>query len=217
MRRGRENRNPLLLRYYRNYLETQGSAEFARQVAHHYETATLARLATHGSVQHRRASILALTQLAGYEYHELFGRALHDADRGVRWLAEDGIREIWSRAGNGPQRHCLTQIKRLNDGGHIDRATKAAAELCRAAPHFAEAWNQLGIAQFASGDWSTSVRSCWEALAINPFQFEAAVSMGYAYLELDETVAALDCFRQALRIHPDLESIRVQVGHLERA
>jgi cytochrome c-type biogenesis protein CcmH/NrfG len=40
--------------------------------------------------------------------------------------------------------------------------------------------------------------------------------MGHAYLELQNTVSALECFRRALRLNPDLEGVRVQVAQLSR-
>jgi cytochrome c-type biogenesis protein CcmH/NrfG len=40
--------------------------------------------------------------------------------------------------------------------------------------------------------------------------------MGQAYLQLENPVSALECFRRALRLNPDLERVRVQVVRLTR-
>ena len=40
--------------------------------------------------------------------------------------------------------------------------------------------------------------------------------MGRAYLELGNPVSALECFRRALRLNPDLEGVRLQVVRLAR-
>jgi cytochrome c-type biogenesis protein CcmH/NrfG len=40
--------------------------------------------------------------------------------------------------------------------------------------------------------------------------------MGRAYLELDNPISALQSFRRALRLNPDLEGVRVQVVRLAR-
>ncbi|KKL27850.1 hypothetical protein LCGC14_2381040, partial [marine sediment metagenome] len=53
-------------------------------------------------------------------------------------------------------------------------------------------------------------------LEINPYHFPAATSMGQSYLELGNPVSALESFRRALRLNPDLEGIRVQVVRLAR-
>ena len=41
--------------------------------------------------------------------------------------------------------------------------------------------------------------------------------MAHCYLEFDEPVAALENFRRALRLNPDLEDVRVQIEYLQRA
>ena len=40
--------------------------------------------------------------------------------------------------------------------------------------------------------------------------------MGRAYLELSNPVSALECFRRALRLNPNLEGVRAQVVRLAR-
>jgi hypothetical protein len=41
--------------------------------------------------------------------------------------------------------------------------------------------------------------------------------MGHCYLQLDEPFAALENFRRALSLNPDLEEVRGQIGLIERA
>jgi tetratricopeptide (TPR) repeat protein len=211
-----KNRNPILVRLFNRYLNDLNPARFTMDVANRYGVATIARIADSGQFNERRAAILALTFLGDYRNNALFGRALLDDDRGVRMLADDGVREIWSRAGNIEQQRSLAKVKRLNDGGMFADARVIAEAMCDAAPKYGEAWNQLGIAQFFSGDVESAVYSCWQVLAINPYQFEAAVGLGHAYLELGEPLMALDNFRQALKLNPSLESIRIQVKRMQR-
>jgi cytochrome c-type biogenesis protein CcmH/NrfG len=40
--------------------------------------------------------------------------------------------------------------------------------------------------------------------------------MGQAYLELGNKLSALESFRRALRLNPDLEAVRAQVIRLKR-
>jgi tetratricopeptide (TPR) repeat protein len=72
------------------------------------------------------------------------------------------------------------------------------------------------VAHFALGRLVESIRDCHQALEINPYHFVAATSMGQAYLQLQNPVSALECFRRALRLNPDLERVRVQVVRLTR-
>ena len=91
-----------------------------------------------------------------------------------------------------------------------------AGRLIERAPWFAEAWHQRAAAHFALGKLVESIRDCHQDLEINPYHFVAATSMGQAYLTLQNPVSALECFRRALRLNPDLESVRVQVVRLTR-
>ena len=40
--------------------------------------------------------------------------------------------------------------------------------------------------------------------------------MGHCYLELSDAIGALESFRRALRLNPDMEDVRGQVTFLER-
>ena len=40
--------------------------------------------------------------------------------------------------------------------------------------------------------------------------------MGRCYLKLDDRISALECFRRALRLNPNLEQIRAQVVYLQK-
>ena len=64
--------------------------------------------------------------------------------------------------------------------------------------------------------FADAIRDCHEALEINPYHFVAATLMGQAYLELENPVSALECFRRALRLNPDLEGVRAHINRLTR-
>ncbi len=212
----RSSRIPRLLVFYQKYLEDQSSADFVSHVSRAYTQGTLQRLASHPDRPIRRAAVLALGFLGDYEANSAMGRALNDEDRTVRMLAENGIRSIWARAGNERQRQQLGVIIRLNAAQHYEAARSKANKLIEDAPSFAEAWNQRAVAEFASGLYTESIRDCHEALEINPYHFAAAAGMGQCYLQLGNPVSALECFRRALRLNPDLEGVRVQVARLVR-
>jgi tetratricopeptide (TPR) repeat protein len=208
---------PLLQRLYHRYLEDEQSAAFIAAVSRHYLTSTLERLAWGGDHVSRRAAIMALGFLGDYSHNAVLGRALVDRDRGVRMLADHGIRALWRRDGNTRQRQHLARVCRLNHGGQYAEAVREAEALIDDAPWFAEAWNQRGIGLFALKRFEDSANDCHQTLELNAYHFGAAVGMAHCYLELDEPVAALENFRRALALHPDLEDVRAQVGYLERA
>ena len=209
-------RDPFLLTLYEQFLETEDSADFVCKTSQCYRQGTLERLAEHPCRTVRRAAVFALGFLGDYDANHTMGRALHDEDRTVRLLAEDGIRNVWKRAGNDEQRRQLSSIIRLNAAKQFEEAGRRATQLTKTAPWLAEAWNQRAIARFALSRYAESIRDCHQALELNPYHFAAASGMGQAYLRLNNHVSALESFRRALRLNPNLEDVRAQVTRLAR-
>jgi tetratricopeptide (TPR) repeat protein len=209
-------RSPALAALYQKYLDNQDSAGFISEVSRSYTQGTLQRLAEHGAREVRRASVLALGLLGDYEANHTMGRALHDEDRTVRMLAENGIRSVWTRLGSDAQRQQLAIVIRLNSAQLFREADARATELIDGAAWLAEAWNQRAIARFGLGQYVPSIRDCHQALELNPYHYAAASGMGQAYLQLGNPVSALESFRRALRLNPGLEGVRAQVVRLTR-
>jgi tetratricopeptide (TPR) repeat protein len=210
------HRLPLLVGYYQQYLAQQDLPEFTRRVAEAYALATLERLASSNDRVTRRAAVLALGALGDYEANHILGRALTDTDRGVRSLTDTGIRAIWQRAGNIYQRAQLQIIIKLVVGQRHHEAIRRATELIEQAPWFAEAWHQRALSHYANGALEESARDCRQALEINPYHFAAAAGMGQCHLRMNSPLAALECFRRALRLNPGMEAVRAQVVQLQR-
>ncbi len=209
-------RPPYLSILYEQYLSHQDSASFITKVSQRYTQGTLQRLAEHNQAGVRRGAVLALGFIGNYEVNHTLGRALHDDDRTVRILAENGIKNIWNRAGNASQRQALEGIIRLVSAHQFDEAIRRATELIELSEWFAEVWHQRAVAHIRVGNYVEAIRDCHQALEINPYHFPAATGMGQAYLQLNNQVSALECFRRALRLNPNLEGVRVQIERLSR-
>jgi tetratricopeptide (TPR) repeat protein len=211
-----DQREPRLLKFYREYLDRPDCSAFSSRAADCYSEGTLQRLASHPRREIRRAAVLALGCLGDYDSNPILGAALLDPDRTVRILAENSIRQVWARAGGEKERGQLERIIRMNAARHFEKVVRVASDLIRRSPNFAEAWNQRAYAQHALGHYDESLRDCHQTLEINPYHFIAAVGMGRAYLELNNPVSALECFRRALRLNPDLEGVRLQADRLAK-
>jgi tetratricopeptide (TPR) repeat protein len=206
----------LLLELYRSYLDSQDMNGFAARVSRRYKQGTLERLAEHTSPEIRRSAVLAIGLVGDYETNRVMGQALLDEDRTVRVLADNGIRNVWVRAGKAEHRHKLQRAMRLNATQRYEEALRLTSELIEKAPWFAEAWNQRAVARFALKQYAESIRDSHQALEINPYHFAAASGMGQAYIRLNNPVSALECLRRALRLNPDLDGVRAQIDRLER-
>jgi len=207
---------PLLLVLYRQYLEHQDVDRYLSEVGRWYTQGTLLRLASSIVPKVRRAAVLALGFHGDFEANHVLGEALTDRDRSVRLLAEEAIRKVWLRQGTPEQQRELRVIVRLNAAQHFRQALRRATRLISQSPDLAEAWNQRAIAHFGTNDYTQAIHDCRQALELNPYHFAAATGMGYAYLRLGDTEAALESFRRALRLNPGLEGVRVEIDRLQR-
>jgi tetratricopeptide (TPR) repeat protein len=211
------SRNPVLINFYHEYLDNQDSARFVRDVTRRYSCATLERILVEGDRIARRGSALALGYMGDYSCNSVMGRALVDRDRGVRTIAENGIREVWCRVGSREQRLALRTVIRLNQTKRYEESVSIASSLIHESPWIAEAWCQRGTAYYHLGQYDASIRDCHQALEINPYHFTAAAGMGQCYLLQDDPASALESFRRALRLNPGLEEVRAQVIQLQRS
>ena len=209
-------RYPLLELYYQQYLTDENSADFIRSVSRNYTIGSLARLAKYGGRLSRRAGILAIGFLGDFQVNELMGAALVDNDRAVRLLADHGIREIWTRQGTIAQQQSIQRLYRLNAQCQLDEVVATATQLIAENPLLGEAWNQRAIAFCAEGDFEGAIEDCKETLNCNRFHFPAAMGLAHCCLQLGEVYAALDGFKLALKINPDLEGVRNHISQLER-
>lgn len=207
---------PLLDKFYHRFLTTERSAEFIYDVSRHYTAGSLKKLAGGGSRITRRGAVLAIGFLGDYAMNPVLGEKLSDEDRAVRLLADHGIRQVWTRVGNPNFELTLRQIARLNQRQRFASAIDLASELLDIAPDTAEAWNQRAIAWYSMEDYHQAIFDCRRTLELNPWHFLAALGSANCQLELGDVIHALQDFRQALEINPDLEMVRSQVNQLQR-
>ncbi|NOY42120.1 MAG: hypothetical protein GXP26_09820 [Planctomycetes bacterium] len=208
---------PALAYFYERYLVDQNISALVRSVSSVYTVGSLERLASVGDRIARRAAILTLGRVADYRANMTLGRGLVDSDRGVRTLAESGILRLWMRIGTPTEQRHLAAISEHLDEKEYDRAAQLATALVEDAPWIAQGWYYRGKAFFQLDQHEAATRDCHQALEINAYHFQAASIMGQAYLLLEDPVAALDSFRRALRLNPNMEEVRAQVIHLQRS
>lgn len=210
-------RSTMLERYYHQYLTDENSADFLSAVSRDYNLATLQRLYEIGHRVARRAAVMALGFVGDFRCNETMGQALNDDDRGVRMLADHGIRDIWTRQGSLSQQNQVRLLYRLNDLDQFEDAILVANQLLQSNQQLAEAWNQRAIAYCALGEFENAIEDCRETLNCNRYHFPAAMGLAHCCLQIEEPQAALDGFRLALRINPELDMVRRHVTQLERS
>ena len=105
----------------------------------------------------------------------------------------------------------------MNHTKRYAEAVRLATELIHEAPWIAEAWCQRGTAHYHLSNYDQAIRDCKQALEINPYHFTAAAGIGQCFLLQENPTAALEAFRRALRLNPNMEEVRAQVIQLQRS
>ena len=204
---------PRLTSFYFEYLQNHDTGRLIDRTAKIYALPTILRLAESSRPETRRAAALVLGLVGTYRANSVLGRLLSDPDRSVRLLAENSIKNVWPRDGSEEQRHTLTEIMRLIGQQDFEEAVRLANNLLDEYPLFVEVRNQRAIALFALGEFQDSIEDSAIVLDLNPYHFGAAIGMGHAYLQLGNKELAVFSFQHALRINPNLETVR---RHLEQ-
>lgn len=208
--------SPLLTEFYEQYLEDHDLPKYLRCVADSYFVGTLEQLVTMGESMARRGAVLALGRLADYRSNAVVGRAMCDLDRGVRTLAEMAISRLWLRVGAVDQQRRLESVEHLLEQQQFEQAAQLAARIIQDSPWIAQAWYQRCKGFFHMGQYGAALRDGRQALEINAYHFPAATLVGRACEMQRDLPAALDSYRQALRLNPNLEEVRARVIQLQR-
>jgi tetratricopeptide (TPR) repeat protein len=143
--------------------------------------------------------------------------ALRDPDESVRATAEQALWIVWSRSGNAQVDKLFAQGLEEMNGGRFDDGIATFSRVIEMAPEFAEGWNKRATLYFLAGDYRKSLADCDEVMKRNPTHFGALAGYGQIYLRLDEPEKALDYFKRALGVNPNMGSVEAAVRLLEHA
>jgi tetratricopeptide (TPR) repeat protein len=101
------------------------------------------------------------------------------------------------------------------NAGALDAGIATFTRVIELVPGFAEGWNKRATLYFLAGDFERSLRDCDEVLKRNPDHFGVLAGYGQIYAQLGEYEKALDYFRRALALNPNLEGVEFQTRALE--
>lgn len=132
---------------------------------------------------------------------------LHHQDPASVSFAEIALRCIWFRAGDTKANIALDRAVKLISQERFAEAAERLTKLIVRCPDFAEPYNQRAITRLLQDHYAQAIEDGQQALALNPYHFGAMVSLGHCYAAQGEFQLALNMYRAALRIHPQLEGI----------
>ncbi len=207
---------PKIIEFYQDYLDDGDVERFVVRTAQVYLQGTLCRLLKHGDPRVRRAAALALGFVGDFRANAALGEALRDPDRPVRLLAEEAIRNVWLRPEVPGLERELRTLSRMAAAKLFPRVVERATALLATATHVPQVYYLRASALMAQERYDEAIRDHHRALELNPYHFLAAAGMGYALLRLKNLRGALEAFRRALKINPNLEAVRLEINRLRR-
>jgi tetratricopeptide (TPR) repeat protein len=175
----------------------------------------LARLSA-GSTAERRAALEVIGRQADARFTAPVAACLHDADPEVVAAAEATLWRIWCRAGDPAVEALFADGIRAMEQQDWLEAVSLFGQVIETAPDFAEAWNKRATARYLAEHYASAISDCEEVNRRNPYHFGAWSGQGLCHTALGQYRAAARCFRRALAIHPRLESVRQNLGRMER-
>ncbi len=163
-----------------------------------------------------RAASTALGLIGGMNVVPALVENLKNDDLPACFNSEIALWNIWSRSGNESVDRMLKAGKRSLENENFSEAVEQFTAVIEAAPNFAEGYNQRAIAYFILEAWNKALKDCKQTVKLNPHHFGAFAGMGHVYLRLGKIDAAVDAYKQALIINPNLVSIAESIMQIRR-
>ena len=141
---------------------------------------------------------------------------LGDSDPRIRNSAAAAVWQIWGRSGDPAIDKLFARGLKQMQSAALGDALATFNEVVRRKPSFAEGWNKRATIYFLLGENEKSLKDCEEVFRRNPKHFGALAGAGQIHLQLGNMRSALEFFRRAVKVNPDLEGPAQMIPLLER-
>jgi tetratricopeptide (TPR) repeat protein len=170
----------------------------------------------HSEATARLAAVDRLAEIGSMADAGRVVERLADADPRVRTAAEAALWQIWGRSGDPAIDLLYAKGLAQMQASALDDALATFSEIVRRKPAFAEGWNKRATIYFLLGENEKSLRDCDEVFKRNPNHFGALAGAGQIHLLRGDLRQALDLFRRALQVNPNLSGPAQMVPLIEQ-
>lgn len=132
-------------------------------------------------------------------------KAAPDADSAK--LVEGRIWALWLASGSDTTDLLMSRVKSAMDNKDNALAIKLLDAVTRLKPDYVEGWNRRATLRFAAKDYGGALADIQQVLGREPRHFGALSGLGIIMQELGEDKLALEAFRRALAVNPNLQKI----------
>lgn len=168
-------------------------------------------------IDRRRIAYLRLAEVGTMDDVPVLLLALRDEEELIRGAAEQSIWGIWMRAGDSVADPLFQTGLQLMQEKNYSGAYEKLSEVILLKPEFAEGWHRRGEASVLLDHWDEAFADFRRALELNPYHFGALEGMGHCRLNRGDPVAAVDYFRRAIEINPNLWDVYEALERAEAA
>jgi tetratricopeptide (TPR) repeat protein len=137
----------------------------------------------------------------------LFGalKAAPDADTAKQ--VEARIWAQWMASGSDTANLLMTRTKTAIEANDLDLAVRLLDALVQIKPDYVEAWNRRATIRYMRKEFGASLEDIRQVLSREPRHFGAMSGLGMILQEFGDDKRALEVFRRALEVHPNLPRI----------
>ena len=122
-----------------------------------------------------------------------------------RWeRVQQQIWATWNRSGSDSMDFLSQRADKAMEAKNYDAAKSFLNDLVRLAPDYAEGWNKRATLYFILDDYGRSLDDIARTLKLEPRHFGALSGLGIILDRLGDKPGALEAYRRAIKIHPNL-------------
>ena len=141
---------------------------------------------------------------------------LADESPVVRYAAEQGLWLLWTRSDDKGISALMAKGIAEMQAHALKDAIATFSEIIKRKPMFAEGWNKRATALFLAGEFRKSLADCAQVMKRNPYHFGALAGYGQIYFQLDEYGKAIEYWKRALKVNPNMTNIEINIKAAEQ-
>jgi len=127
---------------------------------------------------------------------------------------EKEIQSLWQRSGSDTVDVLMSRSQLSIEGQDVATAKKLLDAVTEMRPNYAEVWYQRGVLLVAMGSGQEALPDLLRAIDLEPRHYQALVLAGKIAEDTGDKRTALDRYRKAVVINPQLEAIKRKIAAL---
>lgn len=146
----------------------------------------------------------------------LFARLQQSTSETIARDVEQKIWTLWSQSDSPTADVLLGQAVAAMDAQDSASSFAILDRVIASYPRYAEAWNKRATLNFMVGKYKASLSDIEKVLDLEPRHFGALAGRGMIYNAQEEWSLALDAYRDALAVNPNMPSVKSAIKELEK-